>query len=325
MIRHFVLRDLPTLHRYRHRGFFLDTTTALTWGPMVVPAGAFLTHLAPATGIFTYLSVADGKRQGLLLAQLVHHQGSPSARFSFMAPESALDSDAFPDLIEYLANEVGERGAHNLVAEVEESTQAYEILRRNGFAIYARQRVWQLVPDSGAEVESSPWQNYHSGDALAVRLLYNILVPGLTQQVEAPPWAKGRGLTYRRDGDLLAFVSLTTGPSGIMALPFFHPELEELDRLLQKMVARIPNRRSRGIYLNVRSYQGWLESSLESLGAQPGRRQAVMVKRLVAPVQEVATKPIPALKGTTANPTVPITRTPPAPETNGTMAVDHTS
>ena len=78
MIRSFVLFDLPTLHRYRDKGVFLDTTTALTWGPAVVPAGALLTHLAPATGVFTYLGGLDHGADQLILAQVVHHNHSSS-------------------------------------------------------------------------------------------------------------------------------------------------------------------------------------------------------------------------------------------------------
>jgi hypothetical protein len=36
----------------------------------------------------------------------------------------------------------------------------------------------------------------------------------------------------------------------------------------------------------VRSYQAWLEPILEDLGAQPGSRQAVMVRRLVGLVRD---------------------------------------
>ncbi len=116
MIRPFVLLDLPTLHRYRHKGFFLDTTTALTWGAAVVPAGALLTHLAPATGIFTYLGRADSGKKQVILAQVMHNSHSASARFSFLAPESALGTAAFPQMIEYVGHQVGERGGQNLVA-----------------------------------------------------------------------------------------------------------------------------------------------------------------------------------------------------------------
>ena len=40
------------------------------------------------------------------------------------------------------------------------------------------------------------------------------------------------------------------------------------------------------MYLNVRSYQTWLEPVLEDLGAKASQRQAVMVKHLARLVKE---------------------------------------
>ena len=246
MIRSFVLFDLPTLHRYRHKGVFLDTTTALTWGPTVVPAGALLTHLAPATGVFTYLGGPDKRADQLVLAQVVHNNNSSCARFSFLAPETALDSAAISQMVEYVAKQVGERGSHHLVAEVNEATQTYDMLRQNGFAIYARQRVWQLealpaLDGSGA----SAWRPVSDQDEIGIRVLYNAVVPGLTQQVEEPPWETLRGLVLPQPESLLAYVGLTYGPRGVMANPLFHPDTEEIETRLTEILAGIPNRRGR--------------------------------------------------------------------------------
>jgi hypothetical protein len=49
---------------------------------------------------------------------------------------------------------------------------------------------------------------------------------------------------------------------------------------------------SRNVYVCVRSYQAWLESILEDLGAEPGPRQAVMVRRLAKPIKELQSVPV---------------------------------
>jgi hypothetical protein len=56
----------------------------------------------------------------------------------------------------------------------------------------------------------------------------------------------------------------------------------------------------------VRSYQAWLESILEDLGAQAGPRQAVMVRRL-AKLQKVEEK-ISAMDKVLVKPTAPVAR-----------------
>ena len=311
MIRNFVLRDLPTLNRYRHRGQFLDSATAITWGPTVVPAGALLTHLAPATGIFTYLGSPQNGKEEIILAQLVHQQNSACARFSFIAPENALESSAFEDLVSYMAQQIGERGAHNFVAEVEETTPMYDAMRRTGFAVYARQRVWHLdLGDADDEVSGEGgWRSRVDRDEIPTRTLYNAIVPALAQQVESPPWERQKGVAYYAGGELLAFVELQYGPRGIMAYPYFHPDIDSPTQSLSEMFAAIPNRRSRPVYIKVRSYQTWLEGHLEDLTAIPGPKQAVMVKRLALPVTQPLIPAVQELKGaTTPNPTIPIAR-----------------
>ncbi|MDX1435725.1 MAG: hypothetical protein R3335_02865 [Anaerolineales bacterium] len=318
MIRNFVLRDLPTLNRYRRRGQFLDTATAVTWGATVVPAGALLTHLAPATGIFTYLSSPREDSREIILAQLVHQQGANSARFSFLAPESALESPDFNALVEYMSQQIGERGAHNLIAEVEEGSPMFESMRRIGFAVYARQRIWHLEIDPNGEDEATSWRPRLSQDEIPIRTLYNAIVPGLTQQVETPPWERQKGVAFRVDGEVRAYVDLQYGPRGILAHPYFHPDIEDLAESLAELLVAIPNRRSRPIYMKVRTYQGWLEGPLEDQAATPGPRQAVMVKRLVVPIMQGLPETAREIKGaTTANPTLPFARSFSSPENGG--------
>ena len=132
-------------------------------------------------------------------------------------------------MVEYVVKQVGERGGHHLVAEVDEATQTYDVLRQNGFAIYARQRVWKL-DELSAHLPSgeSPWRPVVELDEIGIRVLYNAVVPGLTQQVEEPPWENLRGLVLPRPDGLLAYIGLTYGPRGVMVNPFFHPDTVEV-------------------------------------------------------------------------------------------------
>jgi hypothetical protein len=286
MIRSFDWRDFPNLHRNRNEGIWLDTSLALTRWMALVPAGALLASLAPATGIFTYVATDDGNGGDPVLGQLSHSAGSAKAKLTFITPEVSIESAGVTRLLDHLAKVAGERGANNLLAEVDEISPVYEVLRRNGFAVYTRQQFWELKP---AETESTGlWRQVDEEDEHAVHYLYHSLVPALVQQTEPPPWENMNGLAYTEDGELVAYVHLAYGPTGILAQPFVHTGTDHAEELLVGLHADIPNVRSRPVYLCVRSHQAWLAHFLDGLGFESGPRQAVMVKRLAIPVREAA-------------------------------------
>jgi len=279
-IRPFDWRDLPKLHSYRKRGLFLDKTLVLTRGPMLVPAGALLSYFAPATGIFTYLCWKNGAPKYPLIGQLIHEHKSPHARLTYLAPITALDSPSFANLIEYMIVKVGERGAFHLLAEVDEHSTTFDILRESSFAIYARQRIWKVTGELASKGYSTPWRWSTDRDSIAIRSLYNNLVPGLVQQIEPLPTNSPTGLVFSTGNGLFAYIEIKTGPHGIWIQPFVHPDADQLPARLIDLLNNLPFRGSRPVYICVRSYQSWLEASLEELGAQAEPLQAVMVKHL---------------------------------------------
>jgi hypothetical protein len=301
-VRPFDWRDLSTLHRYRNQGLFLDSALLLTRQPSLVPTGALLNYFAPSTGIFTYVGEEDGQ-PGPMMGQVMHPGGLQTAHLSFLAPEAALQSPgiALEGMFETMSVEVAERGGMFILAEVYENHAAFELLRRSGFAIYARQRFWQLnVPPAVAR--ESAWRACIDRDMIPIRSLYNNLVPGLIQQVEPPPTTRPKGMVYYQGDDLLGFIVLTYGPRGILAQPFIHPNAEHLSDSLSPLLESLPDRGDRPVYLCVRTYQSWLEPALYDAEAQPSPLSAVMVKRLVVSRRAEQPFAIPALEGTRAEP-----------------------
>jgi len=212
-------------------------------------------------------------------------RGTNVARMSFLCPVDELDTIVLPSLLEALAYKAGEWGAFHFTAEVDEDSCVFEALRRAGFSIYAWQRLWKFpAPKEGTPPPpdgDSAWSPLRrSSDLVGVRSLYHSLVPALVQPVEIPPDKRSRGLIYLRGSDLLAYTETVYGPLGIWAQPFVHPATQEVMSLMADLVHTIPHRRRRPVYICVRSYQSWFESSLEELNAERGPRQALMVKHL---------------------------------------------
>lgn len=302
MIRSFEWRDLPTLHRYRNSGLFLDSALLLTRGAVLVPAGAMLAYLAPATGIYTYVSDQGGRSAEALFAQISHTRNASYARLSFLAPETGLESLDLPALLDYLAREIGERGAFHILAEVDECSLAYQVLRQAGFAIYARQSIWRLEGETRRKNSSLRWRNCTPSDLIGVRTLYNNLVPGLVQQAEPLPRGQLRGLVHEQDGEIKGYIELRYGLYGIWAQPFIHPDAEELPENMVRLLYNLPNRGSRPVYVCIRSYQSWLETAIEPSGASARTVQAVLVRHLALPRRASEPYTVPAINGTRTEP-----------------------
>jgi hypothetical protein len=295
-VRPFDWRDLPALHRTRHKSVFLNTSLLLTRGPLIMP-GAVFSFLASTMGVFTSVLREDEKDSNPVIGQFIHQSGTPFSHLTFLTPDEALDTLCVRMLVEYMMVHSGERGAMRLLAEVDEGSLAFESLRHAGFGVYTRQRVWQITGSPPERFKTNSWRAAGTMDELPVRILYNNLVPGLVQQVEPFSTQRPRGMVYYGQGDLLAYVELKYGHRGIWAQPFVHPDAPDMVEYFLDLLCKIPNRRSRPVYVCVRSYQSWLEAAIEDMGAEAGPRQAVLAKQLAAPKKVRQLFALPALEG----------------------------
>jgi len=273
---------------------------------MMVPVGALISFIGPTLRIFSYRCENSSQPGKPIIGQVTYSLGAPYARLSFVAPEDGLEQPELTTLSEYVAAEMGQLGLFHILADVDESNQVYQLLHRASFAIYARQRIWRLDGEPVGETDSAPWRASRARDAIGVRSLYCNVVPGLVQQVEPLPKKDLQGVVYYQNGELLAFIELKYGRKGIWVQPFVHPDAEGFERHLVNLLHELPARRERPLYICVRSYQSWLETAVEAMGAQPGPQQAVMVRHLALARRVNQTYPIPAINGKRVEPTAPI-------------------
>jgi hypothetical protein len=302
--RSFDWRDLPALHRLRDQCVFLDNILVLTNGPVFAPAGALLSIFPPVTGVYTFYSSGVDAEGSVLFGQVLHTQGWSSAHLSFLAPESALRGTGLADMVDHMAVQVGERGALHIIAEADEQTEIFDQLRQIGFGVYARQRIWKLSEGQSFSKFPGLHRAVVGRDLTSIKFLYANLVPGLVQQVEPPPMSQMRGLVYYRGNDLLTYVEIKYGPRGIWVQPFVHPDAEDVVEPVVDFLKNLPYRRSRPVYICVRSYQSWLDSALENSGAQPSPTQGVMVRHLARRIPQ--TYGALAMEQAVKEPTVPV-------------------
>ena len=286
------LLDLPTLYRYRGEALSLDSARLLTRGNPLSAAG-LVAYFNPARHIYSAVNEVDGN---VLLGGVIHTDGDSFARLLYLAPAGELTHPGLPPLIEHLAAEAGNWGAFHILAEVDENSATFPALRAAGFSVYAWQRTWD-VSHVRADEDYVIWQKAQSVNLHAIQSLFHQIVPPLLQPIEPTP-KRASGLVCNEGAK--CYVSLASGVAGTLLTPLIHPETTGVPEKLGSLLRQIPNRNHRPVYLCVRSYQAWLETALEDLGAKPGPRQAVMVKHLARMVKNEqpvrATQPATAIQ-----------------------------
>jgi hypothetical protein len=137
-----------------------------------------------------------------------------------------------------------------------------------------------------------------------VHLLRKALVPGQVQQIEMETTEPPDGYVLRQDGEIVAYAEVRRGPRGIWLLPFVSLDAEPFDTAMADLIAKLRPRPGRPVYVCLRSYQDWLQRSLEDLGAAAGPRQVVMARRTSLPLaaEDARRVPVPARRAEASTP-----------------------
>jgi hypothetical protein len=306
MIRPFDWRDLGLLRRVHDQGLCLDSQLAFTRGSHMLQT-ILLDIITPGLSACTYVARPDEKEDQDAIGQIMHRAGESLARLGFIGPVDAISNPNGGRLLDALSHAAGERGAQHLIAEVDEQSPVFERIRKAGFAIYTRQRIWRLEgkPDLDDLPKSTAWRTETESDESSINHLYLNIVPALVQQVELPPKVDRGDFVYWQEGELLGYLDIERGSLGVWVDPYFHPAVENLDELLVGFLASYNDNQKRPLYFAVRSYQGWIGHALERIGFEPCSDQALMVKRLAVAVRKPALATIHAVEGTHPEPTTP--------------------
>jgi len=290
-IRPIDLRDIPKIARYRNDVLTLDNARALTRGHPLGTVG-LLAYVNPARHLYAAIKNSNNSD---LLGGIIHTRGESFAKLLYLAPHSNLHDPELPALIEHLTAQAGEWEALHVLAEIDEASDVFPALRTSGFSVYAWQRVWDVSQLEKTESSSNlRWSRMQPVDLHAVQSLHYQIVPQLLHPIE-PASSRIIGFVCR---DAKCYASVASGVYGIVLTPLIHPEVSDVGDKIVSLVTGLPDRRGRAVYLNVRSYQAWLEPVLEDLGAQASSRHAVMVKHLAHLVKNGQTaRSVPANAG----------------------------
>src|SRR6185503_12969023 len=131
-IRPLAILDLPQLYRFRDEAIGLDTARSLTRGNPL-GAGRLLAYMNPARHV--YGAIANGENISVL-GGVIHAPEDTFAKLLYLAPASQLSHPDLPELIENLSAQAGAWGAFHVLAEVDETSDAFVPLRKSGFSVY---------------------------------------------------------------------------------------------------------------------------------------------------------------------------------------------
>ena len=278
-IRPLAIFDLPYLYSFREEAIGLDTARTLTRGSPLGAVG-LMAYVNPARHI--YSAIANGAQHSVL-GGIIHSRDETFAKLLYLAPASQLGHPDLPALIENLATQAGEWGAFHVLAEVDETSDAFVPLRKSGFSVYAWQRMWDVsqIEETHPVIE---WTKVKSVHVHSMQNLYHQIVPPLLHPVEPQP--RDGALGWMCNEGVKCYVGVSQGVYGIVLAPLIHPETIDVSGKLASLIASLPDRRNRPVYVCVRSYQAWLEPVLADLGARVADRQAVMVKHLAHLVKD---------------------------------------
>lgn len=276
------LTDLPLLRRLVDQSIALDNESAFTNDVRSTLTGVLL----PARGQVTVIARSG---QNPVVGQIKLRYDEPNAHVVYVAPEPAhaADDTVWLHALDAMAREAGKLHAHSLVAEVEENSPLFEILRRAGYAVYARQQLWQRRGMYSAMPSRFKLREETQEDLMGVQALMASCVPRLVMPFAVPPGDMPR-LVYRENHQVMAYVAYSSGKRGIYILAYLHHDVipdasHILDAALQ-MIA--PASSNTPITFCVRRFQDWMSTPMERLGLAPGPQQALMVKHIAAGVRQ---------------------------------------
>jgi hypothetical protein len=284
-LRPFDLRDIALVRQLEEHHVPLDSRTALT-EPQRPLHSALLAYLIAGRGTPTF--VLRGRRAGTetrAFGQIRLRPRCLQAQLAAIA-SNPVDQElsGLSSMLDGLTAYAGHCGAHTVVAEVEDSSAHFEVLRRADFVVYTRQEVWRLTT-APPQPNTRQLQPEQDKDRYSIQQLIANTVPRLIQQVD-PPNRTGAGLVWTQDGELLAFVRAHCGHRGVWLQLYLHPQGEEAARtIIEQAAATYQPSSAAPLYCCVRRYQEWLNRPLAELGFEPLGSQALLVRHTTARVR----------------------------------------
>lgn len=282
--RALTLVDIPLVRRLTGSSIVLDSEVGLTRDARG-PNSLLLSSLIFPRGLYTLVARSDTQP---VVGQFRFRADDINAHIVYLAPtlENSSDDTVWLHILDAMVREAGKHGAHNLIAEVETTSNLFETLRTARFSTYARQKIWRHKP-----LQLNPADNRlgleeeTQDDQLGIMSLIANTVPNMLQQIATPP-SDMDGLVYRKNGRIEAYIGVSEGTQGIYLLPYIHTDVvSDAADIITSAIACVERANKVPVYVCVRMYQDWLDNVLFALNFDQWAEQAIMVKQIAAGIK----------------------------------------
>jgi hypothetical protein len=280
MARKLAWQDLIVLHRYQNQRMVLDNSLRFVFNPGLF-SSSLLSVALPSSEFYTAVDPLESDEFPLLIGQILLAKDNQTARIALLAPGELGTGPNYSNLIALLIRAACERGALQMMGEVGVDSPEEEILHQSGFRAYTEQQIWKMPRRAPCGYGQKSWIPAIRADNGPVQTFYQRVVPAQIQRLEpSPVFPKTQGMVSWKEGQVIGIALALFGPRGILVDLLLDPSLDSLDEYLSALIFHLPYTSTREVYLRVRDYQGGVATALERVGALPGDRQRVMVKRL---------------------------------------------
>ena len=299
--------DWPYFLRHRRQVVCLDNVLLLTQGnPLTFTH--FLFTIRPTDHHFTGVH-QPAKGADKSIAQVYQSQKMPSAHINFLLHSKTGSSQDLVILLENMTKKACNWGAKQVVADLDVDSPYFTGFRQAGFSVLAKQKIFKCpAPEKTNSDGTHRWRIWNSTDIHAMQCLYHTLVPPLVQPVEPMTRREMLGLVfYDEKENLQAYADLVYGLKGVWILPVIHPQVKvDIAGLLNQMLAALPDRNGRPVYVTARSYQPWVEHAMLDLSADPGPEQALLVRYMALRQRVKSEFTFAAIENGSREPTIPL-------------------
>lgn len=268
-------QDILIARQLFEKGKFFDTALNATGG------NAFFENL---------LRYSQGKlssyifeREDFLAMVTLHHPSGPHlARLAHLSP--VLNTDVREEnmlpILDELARVAGESGTYSISAEVDLDSPEVELFKKAGFAIYARQRIWQREPNPITST-ADPLIFIPEESRDVVLAHYDRFIPPIMRGCEPANLGVSEVFQVREQGVVNGLIFVFSGLRGLLVDIYLTNQIKDVRAPLNSILSHVGGA-YRKIHLRVRTYAGLPDSVIEEAGFTYFTDQLLMIRHIAA-------------------------------------------